>query len=512
MLRREALNPEERTGLTARHAKASSPLDHRRAGVLLHPTSLPSDAPIGNLGAEAYRFIDFLKAAGMTVWQVLPLGPTVPMGSPYQCESAHAGNVWLIDLQALAACGWLNGDVAPPPDCESWITWHVDQLRQAREGFLVHADLGDRRAFEDFCAHNHHWLEDYALFRALSHEHRGLPWWDWEPELRGRDAATLAATRERLDEVLDQHRFEQFLFYRQWSALKSYANERDILLFGDMPIFVAHNSADVWAEPQYFDLDEQGQPRHVAGVPPDYFSATGQRWGNPLYVWDAMRADGFRWWERRLRTMETQFDLIRVDHFRGFQAYWSIPATEETAINGHWVEAPGDELFTRLRERLGDLPLVAEDLGIITPEVEALRDAYGLPGMKILQFAFDGSPDNPYLPDHHVENGVIYTGTHDNDTSLGWFESLDAKSQAYVRDFLGEPEEPMPWPLIRAALASVARLAMMPLQDLLELDGRYRMNVPGTESDNWNWRFGWDQVPDELATRMRHLLELYDRL
>ena len=512
MRRREALNPEERTGLIATHAKASSPLDHRRAGILLHPTSLPSDTPIGQLGSDAYRFVDLLNSAGITVWQVLPLGPTMPMGSPYQCESAHAGNIWLIDLHGLHADGWLEHAPTPPDEPAQWAHWHAAQLREAREGFIARSDRDVRHEFEQFCARNAEWLDDYVLFRALSLEHEGRPWWDWEPELRGRDPDTLEATRARLEEVLDQHRFEQFVFYRQWLALKHYANQRDILLFGDMPIFVAHNSADVWAEPGYFDLDDRGHPRSVAGVPPDYFSETGQRWGNPLYDWEAMQADGFRWWERRLRTMEAQFDLIRVDHFRGFQAYWSIPAEEETAIKGHWVEAPGDALFKRLGARLGSLPLVAEDLGIITPEVEALRDTYRLPGMKILQFAFDGGADNPYLPDHHVENGVVYTGTHDNDTSLGWFESLDESMQAHVMDYLGEPEEPMPWPLIRAALASVAKLAMMPLQDLLGLDGRDRMNVPGTQHDNWTWRFRWDQVPEELPRRIRHLLELYDRL
>ena len=492
-------------------AKAVSPLDRRRAGVILHPTSLPSSGPVGDLGPVAYRFMDLLAEAGLSVWQVLPLGPTRPMGSPYQCESAHAGNTWLISLEALCARGWLSDVPARPRSIDAWADWHTAQLRHAREGFIARAELADRHAFERFCE-SQDWLEDYVLFRALSHEHEGRPWWEWEPELRSRDAATLASTRKRLQEVLDQYRFEQFVFYLQWSDVRRYANEHDIQLFGDMPIFVAHNSADVWAEPQYFDLDAQGRPRHVAGVPPDYFSSTGQRWGNPLYDWAVMEADGFRWWERRLRTVETQFDLIRVDHFRGFQAFWAIPANEETAICGRWVEAPGDALFKRLRARLGDLPLVAEDLGVITPKVEALRDAWGLPGMKILQFAFDGGPENPYLPDHHVANAVVYTGTHDNNTTLGWFESLDDAMQRHVLDYLGEPEEPMPWPLIRAALGSVACLAMVPLQDLLALDGDHRMNIPGTEHDNWQWRFEWEQVDADLATRVRHLLELYDRV
>jgi len=494
-------------------AKASSPLDRRRAGVVLHPTSLPGDAPVGNLGADARRFVDLLAEIGLSVWQVLPLGPTAPLDSPYQSESAHAGSHWLISLEPLRERGWLNGDdEAPPAAVEDWTYWHGARLRRAREGFLAHAERDDRHAYERFCEERGDWLDDYALFRALSHEHDGRPWWEWTAELRRRDPAALRETRARLAEVLDQHRFEQFLFYSQWTDLRRYANERGVLLFGDMPIFVAHNSADVWAEPHYFDLDETGRPGHVAGVPPDYFSATGQRWGNPLYNWDVMQADGFAWWERRLRSMETQFDLIRVDHFRGFEAYWAIPADEETAIRGKWVKAPGEALFRRLRERLGDLPLVAEDLGTITPEVEALRDAWGLPGMKILQFAFDGSADNPYLPDHHVENAVVYTGTHDNDTSLGWFESLDETTQHFVLDYLGAPEEPMPWPLIRAALGSVARLAMVPLQDLLELDGGHRMNVPGTVQNNWTWRFDWTQLGRDLPRRLRHLLELYDRI
>lgn len=502
---------EEGTGLTRTTTKARTLLDRRRAGVVLHPTSLPGEAPVGGLGPAAFRFVDLLARSGLSVWQMLPLGPTAPLGSPYQGESAHAGNTWLIGLEPLRSQGWLDDDSAPPQALDAWAAWHAARLREARAGFLARADQAERRSLAAFCETNAEWLDDYVLFRALSHEHDERPWWEWAPELRDREPAALTATRGRLAAVLDQHRFEQYLFYRQWAELRRYANTRGILLFGDMPIFVAHNSADVWAEPQYFDLDAQGQPRHVAGVPPDYFSATGQRWGNPLYDWEAMQADDFAWWERRLRTLETQFDLIRVDHFRGFQAYWSIPAGEETAIRGQWVTAPGEALFRRLRERLGNLPLVAEDLGTITPEVEALRDAWGLPGMKILQFAFDGSPDNPYLPDHHVDNAVVYTGTHDNDTSLGWYASLDEATRRYVHDYLGEPDEPMPWPLIRAALGSVARLAMVPMQDLLALDGGHRMNVPGTVKDNWAWRFDWDQVGDDLPPRVRHLVELYDR-
>ncbi|MCG5495037.1 4-alpha-glucanotransferase [Ectothiorhodospira variabilis] len=491
-------------------AQASSTLDRRRAGILLHPTSLPGSGRQGALGSQAHRFVDFLASAGVTVWQVLPLNQPHEGGSPYQCMSVHAGSTQLICLADLKARGWLVDD-ALPDEQGALDPFNSVTLRKAHEGFMDGANGDDRQAFEDFRAQHAFWLEDYVLYLALKREHDLAPWWDWAPALRDREPEAMAGARERLADSLAQYRFEQFLFYLQWAAVKQHANHRGILLFGDMPIFVAHDSADVWAHRELFDLDDQGRPVHVAGVPPDYFSATGQRWGNPHYDWERMREEGFAWWIERIGAALEMVDLIRIDHFRGFESYWSIPVEDDTAMNGHWTVAPGKALFERLREHFGSLPLVAEDLGVITDQVEALRDDNGLPGMKILHFAFEGGATNPYLPHQHVANSVVYTGTHDNDTTLGWFEACDESLQHHVLDYLGHPSEPMPWPLIRSALASVARLAVVPMQDALALDGSHRMNVPGTTSDNWAWRFQWEDVPQELASDLRRLVELYGR-
>ena len=482
---------------------ASCCLDRRGAGVLLHLSSLPGGGPCGQLGPAAFRFAEFLAACGMAVWQMLPVGPTAADGSPYQSASVHAGNRRFIAAEPLVAAGWLDkADV--DGNVDAW-------LAQAWRNFRTSAAPGARRELEDFCRHEAYWLEDYALFAALQADRPG-GWWTWPQGLRDREPQAMAEARARLHEQIALVRFEQFLFFSQWAALKAHANARGIRLFGDMPIFVAHDSAEVWAHRDLFSLDEQGRPTVVAGVPPDYFSATGQRWGNPLYRWDAVERDGFRFWIDRLCTQLKLFDLVRIDHFRGFEAYWEIPASEPVAVRGRWVQAPGKTLFERLHEVYDPLPVVAEDLGVITPEVEALRDGFGLPGMKILQFAFSGGPANPYLPYNYPERSVVYTGTHDNDTTVGWFASLSDGERGHVDDFLGHPGEPMPWPLIRCALASRARLAMLPMQDLLELDGRHRMNLPGTDEGNWGWRFEWDQVPTALAGRVRHLVSLYGRL
>jgi len=489
-------------------SEAGSPLDARRAGVLLHPSSLPGPGDVGTLGPDALRFLEFLDACGMSVWQMLPLSQPHDGGSPYQCMSVNAGNIDLICQRSLVEWGWLDEAQAGRGRRNPF---HCEPLRLARQGFLARSTDEEHEEYRHFVQQHGHWLEDYALYLALKQEHGGAPWWQWDEGLRDRHLGALRQTRERLDEVLDQYRFDQFVFYRQWRMLREAARARGIQLFGDMPIFVAHDSADVWSHRHLFDLDHAGQPRTVAGVPPDYFSATGQRWGNPHYDWAPMEADGFEWWIERIAAQLELVDLIRIDHFRGFEAYWSIPADEPTAMNGEWVEAPGEALFKALKQRFGRLPLVAEDLGIITPEVEALRDGFDLPGMKILQFAFEGGPENPYLPHNHVENCVVYTGTHDNDTTLGWFQSCDEALQAHILDYLGQPEEPMPWPLVRSALASVAELAVVPLQDLLALDGSHRMNVPGTTEGNWAWRFSWDQFEEGLAQKVRGMLEEYGR-
>lgn len=480
-------------------------LDRRRAGVVLHLTSLPGVGPCGSLGPEAFNFVNFLRDCGITVWQMLPVGPTQMDGSPYQTSSAHAGSPRLIGLEPLIERGWL--DRLPDEDTDAA---KAQALRASWEGFQSHAGEVDREALAAFIRDSAYWLEDYALFRAI-HDDQGACWWEWPAGLRERKPQSIGGARRRLAADIDYICYEQFLFFSQWRALREHANGMEVKLFGDMPIFVAHDSAEVWARPQDFDLNPDGTTRVVAGVPPDYFSATGQRWGNPLYRWDRMQADGFRFWLQRIRTQMQLFDMVRIDHFRGFESYWEIPASEEHAVNGQWKKALGDELFERMHQRFGTLPLIAEDLGVITEAVEALRKKYRLPGMKVLHFAFSGEATNPYLPFHHDRDSVVYTGTHDNDTTLGWYRSLDEHTRGHVDDYLGHPSEPMPWPLIRCALASRSHLAIVPMQDVLGLDGRHRMNIPGTSQGNWSWRFTWDQVTPELPAKLRRLAQIYGR-
>lgn len=486
-----------------------SPFDRRRAGLLLHPTSLPGGSGSGDLGPDAYRFVDFMVACGFNVWQTLPLGPPHDDLSPYSAQSAHAGNPRLIALEPLIEAGWLKPDGGPGINEDGW-TYRQRRLIEARQGFEKAGRI--RGEYEAFLDQHQSWLDDFALYQAIRAAQGQSAWADWPPELRDRHPEALAAMRQQLDKSLAQCRFEQFLFHRQWTAIKKYANERGILIFGDIPLFVGYDSADVWARRDCFLLDDEGRPKVVAGVPPDYFSATGQLWGNPHYAWESMRADGFQWWKDRIHTQLTQFDLLRIDHFRGLEAYWEIPADAETAVSGRWQLAPGDELFRTLRAKFGRLPLVAEDLGIITPEVETLRDNHGLPGMKVLHFAFGGGADNPYLPHNHVLNSVVYTGTHDNNTTLGWFEELDEQTRAHLFDYLGGHPASIPELLVRCAFASVARLAVVPMQDILSLGGEDRMNRPGVAKGNWRWRFRWDQVSSGVAAHYRHLLELYGRV
>ena len=487
-----------------------SPLDRRRAGLLLHPTSLPGRFGNGDLGPDAYRFVEFMAACGFTVWQTLPLGPPHDDLSPYSAQSVHAGNPRLIALDPLLDAGWLQPDEGPRAGEEGW-SYRQRRLREAQQGFLAYGSA-ERDAYAVFQHHHGYWLEDFALYQGIREACQQKAWFDWPQELRDRHADALANARVRHAEAVEQCKFEQFLFYRQWTALKHYANEQGILMFGDIPLFVGYDSADVWARRDEFLLDREGRRKVVAGVPPDYFSATGQLWGNPHYAWERMCDDGFQWWKERIRTQLTQFDLLRIDHFRGLEAYWEIPAEAETAIHGRWQMAPGDALFRALLEEFGGLPLVAEDLGIITPEVDALRNAHELPGMKVLHFAFGGGADNPYLPHQHIPNAVIYTGTHDNNTTMGWFEELDEGTRRHLFDYLGGGPEQMPELLTRTALASVARLAMLPMQDLLGLGGEDRMNMPGVPNGNWRWRFRWEQVEPQIAGRYRHLLELYGRV
>lgn len=481
-------------------------LPRREAGILLHPTSLPGDGPCGELGEDALRFVDFLARAGQSLWQVLPLGPVHEDRSPYQSLSAFAGSADLIGREWLLQQWWpqaeREGVAALPKEA---------LLEKTYERFSLQRDESLHRAFGSFCREHAHWLEDYALFRVLKRRFLQRAWVEWPARYRDHLPEAMEEVRLSETQALAGYRFEQFLFFSQWERIKGYANEKGVRILGDMPIFVSHDSADVWACRDAFELDESGQATVVAGVPPDYFSETGQRWGNPLYDWDWMEADGFHWWHRRIAHKWRLYDLLRIDHFRGFEACWEIPAHEETAVNGRWIKVPGDEMFASLAARFGTLPIIAEDLGIITDEVRALRKKYGFPGMLILQFAFDSGPANPYLPHNHTEDSVVYTGTHDNDTTLGWYHSLSAEQRQRVLGYLGMPNEPMPWPLIEAAYASVARQAIIPLQDALALGSEHRLNVPGTTEGNWRWRFDWQDVPEGLAERLAGLVERYGR-
>ncbi len=491
---------------------------NRSAGILLHPTSLPGPYGIGDLGRAAYAWVDALVRARQTWWQILPLGPTGYGDSPYQCFSAFAGNPFLVSPEALVEDGLLSRhdleDVRFPAghvDYGPVIQFKNHILNRAWENFQRGAAPSLRPAFEDFRHHAAGWLNDYALFRAIKDAHGGRAWAEWPLELVVRKPDALAQARRELAGAVGLHQFRQFLFVRQWRALKEYANRHGIRLIGDAPIFVASDSADVWANPNLFWLDERGRPTVVAGVPPDYFSRTGQLWGNPLYHWERLRATGYAWWVERIRVLLEQVDVIRLDHFRGFEAYWEVPADRPTAESGRWVRGPGAELFAAIRRELGNLPLIAEDLGLITPEVEALRIELGLPGMCVLQFAFGGDSDNRYLPHHHQPNTVIYTGTHDNDTTRGWFTTAPAHETAFVRRYLGHEARDVAWDLIRLAWASVADYAITPLQDVLNLGTEARMNLPGRPAGNWGWRFTPEMLTDEILGRLADLTELYSR-
>lgn len=487
----------------------------RSAGVLLHPTSLPGPNGIGTLGAEARRWIDLLAASGVKWWQILPLGPTGFGHSPYQCYSAFAGNPLLINPRLLADTGLLDPPAYDTHGTENSVDY--DRVIRYNDAWLRRAfsNFTPTDAYDAFCAKTKFWLDDYALFMALLEYFNFREWHDWPVGIRDRDPETMASYTSLLQDEADFHRFVQFCFFSQWDVLKAYANEKGLGIIGDLPIYVAMNSADVWAHPELFLLDDTGQPTHVAGVPPDYFSETGQRWGNPLFDWDAMEQSGFSWWVRRLEASLELYDMVRIDHFRGFEAYWSVPAQEKTAINGTWVTGPGHKLFNAFRAALGDeLPIIAEDLGIITPEVEKLRDDYGLPGMKILQFAYAGDASNPYLPHNHVRNCVVYTGTHDNDTTNGWFYAAppEEAERQHAMQYLGCGWEAFHNHLNRTALSSVADLAVLPLQDLLGLGSDARMNTPGTVEGNWEWRVTQQQLGDAPWEELKTMCELYGRV
>ncbi len=482
--------------------------DRRRLGILLHPSSLPGPFAEGDLGTEARRFVDTLAACGVTLWQVLPLTPSSDR-SPYNGRSAHAGDPRLISLSDLAEDGWVTPDELSRVQADAGSRTEVLDAASAR--FERQASASERAEFAAFCERNAYWLADYALYETLKTAHGQAPWWQWPKALRRREPSALAQSRARAG--CDGVPFTQFLFFRQWQALRAYARERGVRFLGDMPLFLAADSADVWAHADLFTVSADGEPEIVTGVPPDYFSATGQRWGSPHYRWPRMGADGFAWWRERVRSQVALCDWLRIDHFRGLEAAWAIPGASVTGAHGAWMPVPGGELLSALQAEFGELPFVAEDLGIVTEGVTALRERFGLPGMRVLQFAFEGDADNVHLPHNYVPETVAYTGTHDNDTTRGWYEALSPGVRARVHDYLGAftPDEG-PWPMIRAVVASVARWAILPWQDALALPSGARMNTPGTTSGNWRFRFRWEDVPGDVPARLRRLAELYGRL
>jgi len=505
----------------------------RCSGILLHPTSLPGRLGVGDLGLDAYRFADFLAGAGQRIWQVLPLGPTGYADSPYQCFSAFAGNPLLVSPERLVA----EGDLSPEDladdlpafpnhqvDFGAVIQHRLPLLGRAARNFLAGASAERREDFQAFCQQNASWLDEFALFMALKEAHGGEAVWNkWGRDIATRWPEAVARWAAVLSEPVNTQKYVQYQFFRQWSGLRAYCHERGIQMMGDIPIFVAHDSADVWAHPELFHLDGDGNPTVQAGVPPDYFSATGQLWGNPLYRWEAMAKTGYGWWIDRFRSTLKLVDIVRLDHFRGFEAYWEVPGDQKTAINGRWVQAPGGEVLEAVQRTLGDLPVVAETLGVITPQVEALRDRFGFPGIGILQFAFGTDPQAPEFKPHNFRRHyVVYTGTHDNDTTIGWWtssgvgdstrtaENIRAERE-FTLEYLGTDGREMNWVFIHTLLASVADVVIIPLQDLLGLDSRARMNLPGTSSGNWRWRFTADQMTPEIGERLHELTVIYDR-
>ncbi len=491
----------------------------RASGVLAHPTSFPGPHGIGDLGPAAFRFVDWLVLGGQRLWQVMPLGPTGFGDSPYASPSAFAGNPLLISLSWLAGEGLLSdSDLADPPglpdyevDFERVQQYKLPLLRRAFDRFRSGAAADQRPTFDEFRASEAAWLDDYALFVALKEAHGGAPWYEWPESVRTRDAAALDEWRMKLAAEVRYHQFVQFQFRRQWSELKLYANDRQVQIIGDIPIFVAHDSSDVWAHREVFLLDELGQPSVVAGVPPDPFSTTGQLWGNPVYDWEANAATGFAWWIARAQAMLKTVDVIRIDHFRGFAAAWVTPLGHETAAGGHWQRGPGATVFNAIRAELGDVPIIVEDLGVITPDVTELRDELDYPGMKVLQFAFEDDPANPYLPHNYYHNDVVYTATHDNQTTIGWFQSRSESERRAVQRYIGSDGSDIAWDLIRLGLASVANTSVQALQDVMRLGDEARMNVPGRPTGNWGWRYLPHQLHEGLAEGLGELTSTYGR-
>lgn len=492
----------------------------RASGILLHPISLPSAHGIGDLGPAADRWLEWLGESGCALWQMLPLGPPGYSESPYQNYSSFAGNPLLISLDSLVEDGLLTQqDLDPRPEFprgriayNDVMTFKYAALDLAAERFFGGANDSLMETYEAYEDENRDWLDDFALFMALKDTHDGLPWTAWESELTARQPDAIARAAREMASVLNKYRFHQFIFSRQWRSIRQRARAIGVKLIGDLPIYVAHDSVDTWVHPELFQLDARGMPTYVAGVPPDYFSPTGQRWGNPLYRWELMRANGFHWWIHRFQAVLRWVDLVRFDHFLGLNRYWQIPAANTTAEQGTWQPAPGGELLNTLQDALGGLPIIVEDLGLVTPEVEALRDRFGLPGMKILQFAFDGDSENPFLPHHYPSNCVAYTGTHDNETGRGWYENASEQIRDRFRRYTGSDGTHVAWDMIRALWDSKADRTLAQMQDLLELGNEARMNVPGTSSGNWCWRMQENHLTSQLAEKIRELNKATDRL
>lgn len=492
----------------------------RAGGIILHPTSLPGPDGIGDLGPEAYRWINFLNESGCGLWQILPVGPTGYGDSPYQSFSAFAGNPLLVSAALLLEDGLLTRkDLRDRPQFPEHevlygeaIKWKTTLLDRSYENFKQSDNAEIRAEYNRFLAEEADWLVDFALFLSIKESQGGIAWNQWPEPLRKRDPQALEEFHRQFAEQVDRHCWRQFLFFRQWRSLRTYASEKNIQIIGDIPIFVAYDSADVWAHPELFYLDEKGLPTVVAGVPPDYFSATGQLWGNPLYRWKVHKDTDYRWWIRRLQSTLQMVDLIRLDHFRGFSGYWEVPFGAPTAEEGRWVYGPGADFFEAIRSALGDLPIIAEDLGEITQDVIDLREQFDLPGMKILQFAFSGDATDPFLPHNYPHNCVAYTGTHDNDTVIGWYTHASEHERDFVRRYLARSGEDIAWDMIRAIWGSVALMTLAPMQDFLSLGTEARMNLPGTPSGNWRWRMSPGAINSSLASRIREMNTLYLRL
>ena len=491
----------------------------RSSGILMHPTSLPSAGGIGDLGPAAYEFVDWLAAAKQTLWQVLPLGPSGYGNSPYSCTSAFAGNILMISLERLAGRGYIDrerisgaAELENAVDFEGVSTRKLPLLREAAGNFLRAAPGGLRQRYEAFRAANEWWLDDYALFAVLRERFGELPWNLWPEEFTHRHPEALTESRVKLKALLDVECFLQFAFFEQWKLLRAYCAERGVRIIGDVAIFVNYDSADVWTHPDIFRLNPDLSPEVVAGVPPDAFSETGQRWGNPLYDWEALKSRGYDWWIQRMKWAVETCDIIRLDHFRGFEACWEIPAEEPTAVNGHWTPGPNQDLFRALKNELGKLPFIAEDLGFITPEVLALRKKLDIPGMKVMQFGFGDKGAHIYLPHRHTPDCVVYTGTHDNDTTVGWWNHSATESEkAWAVEYLGGVDGDIHWKFIRAAFGSVATMAVVPVQDVLGLDSDARMNIPSKPGGNWTWRLSRGALTPELAEKLALLTEVTDR-